>query len=83
MNWDQIQGNWLEFKGAVRERWAKLTDNDLEMIQGRYEQLAGRLQELYGIAREEAERQIQDFSSLLDRSEREARVERRSKRARA
>ena len=58
MNWDQIQGKWKQLKGSARQKWAKLTDDDLEYIAGNREQFAGRLQERYGIARDEAERQL-------------------------
>jgi uncharacterized protein YjbJ (UPF0337 family) len=68
MNWDQIEGNWMQSKGKVRQRWADLTDDDLEMIKGRQEQLRGKIQERYGIAREEAERQIQEFLRSQDRT---------------
>lgn len=61
MNWDQIEGNWEQFKGKVREKWGRLTSDDLDMIKGRQEQLSGKLQERYGIAREEAEREINEF----------------------
>lgn len=61
MNWDQIEGNWKQFKGRVRERWGLFTDDDLDVIRGRRQQFVGKLQERYGIAREEAERQIEDF----------------------
>jgi uncharacterized protein YjbJ (UPF0337 family) len=68
MNWDQIEGNWVQFKGKVRERWGKLTNDDLDMIAGQEEQLCGKLQERYGVAREEAERQIKEFlASTKDR----------------
>ena len=58
MNWDRIEGNWKEFKGRVREQWGKLTDDDLERAAGKRDQLIGRIQERYGIAREVAERQV-------------------------
>ena len=63
MNRDQMQGNWKQFRGKVKEKWGKLTDNDLDMINGQQEQLVGKIQERYGIAREEAERQVKDFWS--------------------
>lgn len=63
MNWDRIAGKWTEIKGKVRERWAKLTDDDLARIAGKRDQLAGALQERYGWVREQAERQIKDFES--------------------
>jgi uncharacterized protein YjbJ (UPF0337 family) len=61
VNWDELQGNWTQFKGAVREKWGELTDDDLDRIAGNREQLVGRLQERYGIMREEAERNADDF----------------------
>lgn len=62
MNWDQIEGNWKIVRGNVRERWGKLTDDDLDVIAGKRDQLIGRLQRAYGMAREEAERQVNEFS---------------------
>lgn len=61
MHWDQVAGNWKQMKGSLREHWGKLTDDDLEMIAGRKDQLIGRLQERYGWAREEAESQADAF----------------------
>ena len=61
MNEDWVKGNWKQFKGKVREQWGKLTDNDLNVIDGRRDQLIGKLQERYGIAREEAQRQFREF----------------------
>jgi uncharacterized protein YjbJ (UPF0337 family) len=61
MNWDQMEGNWVQFKGKVKEKWGKLTNDDLDMIKGRQEQLTGKIQERYGIAREQAEREIKEF----------------------
>jgi uncharacterized protein YjbJ (UPF0337 family) len=58
MNWDQIEGNWLIFKNRLRHNWAKLTDEDITRINGRREELASRLQERYGFAKAEAEREI-------------------------
>lgn len=65
MNWDQIKGNWTQFKGKARETWGDLTDDDLARIEGNQEQLVGRIQERYGIAREEAERQVSEWSERL------------------
>lgn len=62
MNWDQIEGNWKIARGNVRERWGELTDDDLDVIAGKRDQLVGRLQKAYGVAREEAERQVNDFA---------------------
>jgi len=58
MNWDQIEGNWLIFKGRLRDNWARLTDEDITRISGRREQLVARLQDRYGFAKAEAEREI-------------------------
>ncbi|BES73159.1 CsbD family protein [Marinobacter nanhaiticus D15-8W] len=61
MNWDKIEGNWKQMKGDVKTRWGKLTDDQLDVIDGKREKLAGQLQESYGIGREEAEQQIKEF----------------------
>lgn len=58
MNWDRIEGNWKKVKGTVREQWGLLSDDHLERIAGKRDQLVGSIQESYGIAREEAERQV-------------------------
>jgi uncharacterized protein YjbJ (UPF0337 family) len=61
MNWDRIQGNWKQVVGKARAQWGKLTDDDLDVVAGRREQLAGKIQERYGIAKEDVERQIADW----------------------
>lgn len=61
MNWDQIQGGWKQFRGQVKQQWGKLTDDDLDYISGKREELVGRLQQRYGIAKDEAERQVDEF----------------------
>jgi uncharacterized protein YjbJ (UPF0337 family) len=63
VNKDQISGNWHELKGKVRERWGKLTDDDLTELDGHAEELAGKLQKRYGLALEDAERQAKEFRS--------------------
>jgi uncharacterized protein YjbJ (UPF0337 family) len=68
MNWDRIEGNWKQFTGKVRQQWGKLTDDDLDLIGGRREELSGRIQEVYGVSKDEAERQIERFSGSLDAS---------------
>ncbi len=65
MNWDQIQGNWKYVSGKVRQKWGKLTDDDLTTIAGRREQFAGILQERYGYAREQVEKSLDDFALEL------------------
>ncbi len=66
MNWDQIEGKWKQFKGRVRETWGDFTDDDLDRIGGKRDRLAGLVQEKYGVAKDEAERQIADFERTLD-----------------
>jgi uncharacterized protein YjbJ (UPF0337 family) len=61
MNWDRIEGNWKQVVGKVKAQWGKLTDDDLDVVAGRREQLAGRIQERYGIAKDEVEKQISDW----------------------
>jgi len=63
MNWDQIEGDWKIYKGKIKERWGELTNKDLDIINGKRDQLIGRLQKTYGIAREEAEEEVADFLS--------------------
>ena len=58
MNWDRIQGNWKRVTGQAKEQWGKLTDDDLDVIAGRRDQLSGKIQQRYGIAKEEAEKQL-------------------------
>lgn len=58
MNWDRIQGNWKQVVGKAKSQWGKLTDDDLDVIAGRREQLAGKIRERYGIAKENVERHI-------------------------
>ncbi len=65
MNWDQIAGNWMQMKGKVKAMWGDLTDDDLDSIGGRRDQLLGKLQEAYGMGREEAEEQIEDFERSI------------------
>ena len=61
MNWDRIQGNWKQVVGKAKAQWGKLTDDDLDVVAGRREQLAGRIQERYGIAKDEVEKQISEW----------------------
>ena len=65
LNWDRIEGGWTQFSGKAKEQWGKLTDDDLTEIDGRREQLAGKIQARYGVARDEAERQLDDWSKGL------------------
>ena len=61
MDWNRIEGNWKQFKGKVKEQWGKLTDDDLDVIAGKRDQLLGRIQQRHGIAKDEAERQVETF----------------------
>jgi uncharacterized protein YjbJ (UPF0337 family) len=60
MNWDQIEGNWKQFKGKVKEKWGQLTDDDLDQAAGKRDQLIGALQKRYGYARDRAERELDE-----------------------
>ncbi|MGD1877591.1 MAG: CsbD family protein [Kiloniellaceae bacterium] len=62
MNWDQVEGNWKQVKGKAKEKWGRFTDDDLDVISGKRDQLVGRLQEHYGLAREEAEKEADRWS---------------------
>jgi uncharacterized protein YjbJ (UPF0337 family) len=61
MNWDQIEGNWKQFKGTVKQQWGKLTDDQLDVIAGKREHLAGKIQEVYGVTKDDAEKQLTEW----------------------
>ncbi len=61
MNWDQVKGDWKQLRGNIKEKWGKLTDNDLTVIDGKKDQLVGALQKRYGYEKEQAERALDDF----------------------
>jgi uncharacterized protein YjbJ (UPF0337 family) len=61
MNSDRISGQWKQLKGRIKEQWGRLTDDDLDVIAGKRDQLLGRIQHRHGVAREEAQRQVEDF----------------------
>jgi uncharacterized protein YjbJ (UPF0337 family) len=63
MNWDQIEGNWKQFKGNIKQQWGKLTDEQLTVIAGNRDHLVGKVQEMYGITKEETEKQISAWQS--------------------
>ena len=67
MNTYQMKGNWKQFVGKAKEKWGKLTDHDWQIVEGKRDQLAGKIQERYGIAREEAERQIAELEKRHER----------------
>jgi uncharacterized protein YjbJ (UPF0337 family) len=68
MNRDWLEGNWKQARGKVRERWGKLTDDELDVIAGRRDQLIGRIQELYGNARDEVERELDEMFAAQSRA---------------
>jgi uncharacterized protein YjbJ (UPF0337 family) len=61
MNEDRISGNWKEFKGKVKEQWGKLTDDDLDVIAGKRDQLLGRIQQRHGLAKDQADEQVREW----------------------
>ncbi len=63
MNWDQIQGQWKQMMGNVKRHWGKLTDDDVQVVEGNRERLVGKIQERYGVTKEEAEKQVDDWQS--------------------
>ncbi len=68
MNWDRIEGNWKQLKGQAQTQWGKLTDDDFDVVAGKREQLAGKIQERYGVAKDVAERQVADWERSADDS---------------
>jgi uncharacterized protein YjbJ (UPF0337 family) len=65
MNEDRIKGQWKQLAGKLKAKWGKLTDDDLRIAEGNSEYLAGRIQERYGVAKDEAEKQVKEFDRTL------------------
>ena len=63
MNWDRIEGDWKQFKGNIKVQWGKLTDDHLDVIAGKRDVLAGKIQEAYGISKDEAEKQLTEWEA--------------------
>lgn len=61
MNWDTIEGNWKQFKGDIKSHWGELTDDELDQAEGDRDKLVGKIQERYGLAKTEAEHQLDEF----------------------
>lgn len=61
MNWDRIEGNWKQFTGKVKEKWGELTDDDLTAINGRRDQLEGKIQERYGYSKDQVKKEVDDW----------------------
>ena len=69
--WDQVKGNWKQFTGSVQEAWGDLTDDEITQMKGERQQLVGKVQERYGIARSEAERQVDEWADRISREMRD------------
>ena len=65
MNWDQIAGNWRQVKGAAKEKWGKLTDDDMDVIAGKRDMLLGKIQEKHGVVLEDAEKELKAWEASL------------------
>ena len=65
MDWNRVEGNWKQFKGAAKQKWGKLTDDDLTASAGKREQIAGLLQQRYGYAKAQVEKELAAFSNAL------------------
>lgn len=68
MNWDKIEGNWKQLSGRAKQQWGKLTDDDLQVVAGRRDELAGKIQERYGVAKDDAEKQIKAWQNRAHES---------------
>ena len=67
MNSDTVEGKWKQFVGSAKQKWGKLTDDDWTVISGKKDELVGRIQERYGITRDEAQRQADEFEKAAER----------------
>ena len=65
MSWDRVEGQWKQRRGKVVHHWGKMMNDELAAIAGKHEELVGRLQEKYGIAKEEAKRQVDEFKRIV------------------
>lgn len=65
MNWEIIRGQWKQIRGKVKEKWGKLTNDDLDVIAGKHDMLVGKIQERYGMEKEAAERELDEFTKNL------------------
>lgn len=69
MNWDIIEGQWKDIKGTVREKWAKFTDDDVELIAGKKDRFVGKIQERYGYAKDRAEVEADDYLASMNKDQ--------------
>lgn len=65
MNWDQVAGRWKEFKGKAKEQWGELTDDELDKVEGKRDQMVGLIQRKYGYAKDQAEREVDSWSNRI------------------
>ena len=65
MNWDQIEGKWKQLKGRAKEKWGKLTGDELDVLEGKRDRLVGKMQEKYGYSKEQAEREVDEWRQGL------------------
>jgi len=68
MDWNRVEGNWKQLKGKAKQQWGRLTDDDLTRAAGRREELAGRVQERYGLAKDAAQKQVDEWAGKADDS---------------
>lgn len=61
MDWNQVQGSWKQFKGKAKIKWGKLTDDEIDVIEGKREQLVGKIQQRYGVSKDKAEKEVDDW----------------------
>lgn len=73
MNWDQVEGKWKQYKGKAKEKWGKFTDDDLDIVDGKRQQIVGKIQERYGISKEAAEQQADEFVKSMREDDQQAR----------
>ena len=71
MNWDRIEGNWKQFKGSAKVQWGKLTDDQLDVTAGKRDKLVGKVQEIYGISKEESEKQVSTWLGAQKETQKE------------
>jgi uncharacterized protein YjbJ (UPF0337 family) len=79
VNWEQTKGKWNQVKGVVKKQWGKLTDDDLTLIAGQRDQLVGKIQERYGIAKEEADKQVKTWESTQVKEPEDVRAQEKRK----
>jgi uncharacterized protein YjbJ (UPF0337 family) len=65
MNWDQISGQWKQVKGKAKEKWGKLTDDEIDIVEGKRDQLVGKIQQRYGLSKDKAEKEVDDWTREL------------------